>query len=141
MVERLGGLVTSPALIPSHSSGLVDIPEAKHTLATISSNGTGAVKIILEVLPVREIQEGCGVQIPTFQTTLHLRLDLVALLVLPSEKQAECGDEAGFNQMRDNHGPNTKLVVWPLPNSVSICPRERANSRVGVFSAYACSER
>ena len=60
-------------------------------------------RVILEILPIRQIQKGSGIQISPLQTTSHLRLDSITAFVLPTKQKTERGNEHDFDKVADDH--------------------------------------
>lgn len=66
----------------------------------------------LQILPVSHIQKRRSVEVSRLQSALHLALDPIPLLILPAEEQAKRGDQDRFDEMRDDHGPDSEGVGW-----------------------------
>lgn len=72
------------------------------------------VRHILQVLPVRQITECCGIEISSFQPAWFGRLDAISASILIRKQQPQRDNRAHFEEMADDHTPDTQGVCRTL---------------------------
>ena len=82
----------------------------------------------VQILPIRHVAECCCIQISPIQATFLLALNLIAAPILQIQHGAQRNDQAGFDQMRDDHAPDTKRIFWLLICDVEEGPDDVAGA-------------